>query len=71
MASLETVSESIQQAWALLLHQWQTTASLWRDAAQLRFQKSYMEEYEPTISAALRELEQLDRVIAQARRSVE
>ena len=70
MAPLSTAAESLQSAWQRLAHQWQTTVSLWGDAAQRRFQKGYMDEYEPTISAALKELGQLDQVIAQARRAV-
>ena len=70
MAALKTVSENMQQAWKLLLHQWQMTASLWSDAAQRRFQKTYMEEYEPAVAATLRELGQLDQVITQARKNV-
>ena len=70
MGSVGAASENIQQAWKQLSHQWQATASLWRDAAQRRFQKSYIEEYEPVVSAVLREMGQLEQVIAQARRSV-
>ena len=70
MASIKAASESIQESWRLLLHQWQRTASLWSDAAQRQFQKSYMDEYEPAVIATLRELGRLEQVVAQARRSV-
>lgn len=70
MASPQAAGDTLQQAWKSLLDQWRTTAALWRDAAQSRFEKSYMEEYGPTVAATMRELGQLGQVIAEARRNV-
>jgi len=70
MAALQICYESMRAAWTVLLRQWQASSSLWGDAVQHRFQKSYMEDYEPAVVAALRELAQLDQVIAQAKRHV-
>jgi len=70
MGSLGTAGEYIQNAWKQLSRQWQTTASLWRDASQRQFAKEYVEEYEPVISAALKALDHLDQVIAQAEKNV-
>lgn len=70
MPSLKSAGDSLQQAWKALLDQWRTTAALWGDAAQSRFEKGYMDEYEPAVAATMRELGQLDQAIAEARRHV-
>ena len=70
MPSHYTTEECLRQGLSLLLHQWQATSSLWSDAAQYRFQKTYIDEYEPVVSSVLAELSQLDRVIEQAKRAV-
>jgi uncharacterized protein YukE len=70
VGSLKAASESILSAWKALARQWETTSNLWNDKVRQRFQKNYMEEYEPLISAALNGLGQLDQVIAQARQNV-
>jgi hypothetical protein len=70
VSSLMNAADTIQQSWVLLSHQWRTTESLWTDAVERQFEKVYMEEYEPCVFSALRELSRLDQVIAQARRDV-
>lgn len=67
---MRNASETILHTWRSLKRQWETTSSLWNDAVKHRFQKTYMDEYEPVVSSVLKELDNLQEIIAQARRHV-
>lgn len=71
MDPFDAAHESVQDAWKLVVGQWLLTSSSWRDAPSHRFQKVYMSEYEPAVSSALKGLDQLRRVISEARKTVE
>ncbi len=60
----------IDNEWHLLQRQWQVTTGLWNDFARHRFEREYMQTYEPTVFAALKELDRLAQVIAQAQKEV-
>lgn len=68
--SLNAASESLQQALKLLMHQWRATSAQWKDAVGRRFEKNYMDEYEPIARATLKQLGELEQAIDLARRNV-
>lgn len=70
MGSLKPTRDQIYSEYARLVRQWYATGSQWNDAARLRFEKEFWQEYEPIVRAALDKMELLDRVIEQARREV-
>ena len=70
MSPLASSAMGIENAWKALSHQWQTTASVWKDAARRTFQAKYMDAYEPVIMEAVREMLALDHVIDQANKDV-
>ncbi len=70
MSSLSQSHEQLQSEWSRFQHQWQTTASQWNDTARYRFERDFIQAYEPAIAAVLKELAKLDQVIAQAQRAV-
>jgi hypothetical protein len=60
----------IDNEWHLLQRQWQVTTGLWNDAARHRFEREFIQGYEPTVLTTLKELDKLTQVIAQAQREV-
>lgn len=70
MSSLSNARAGLENAWELLQQQWQTAISLWNDPVRLRFEREYWQEYEPTLRAALKEMDRLAAVIAQVQREV-
>lgn len=70
MTSLVRVRESIQNEWARLQRQWQTTTDLWNDPVRHRFEHDFWVEYERIIGPTLNELDRLALVLAQAQREV-
>ena len=70
MPSLRSVRETLQSAAEQLARQWQVSSTLWHDSVQRTFLERYMGEYEPTVSAALKGLRQLEQTIDQAKRAV-
>lgn len=70
MTNLSQAHSQIQDTWRLLSRQWQATAAQWNDAARLRFEREFIQEYEPTVRTTLKELDKLAQVITQAQKEV-
>ena len=70
MSQLIQVREQLLREWQRLKHQWDLTSSQWRDEVRYRFEKEFWQEYEPTINSYIKELDNLNRIIDQARHEV-
>jgi hypothetical protein len=53
MSNLYQVAEQLQGEFSRLQSQWHTTASMWDDNARRRFEREFMEGYEPVIHSVL------------------
>jgi len=71
MSSLGQARNQLQNAWSRLQDQWQGASDRWHDVVRQRFERDSWGEYERTLPAALKELDRLAEVIAQARREVQ
>lgn len=60
----------LEHAWGSIQRQWHCTEEQWQDAVKDRFQREFWEEYEHVVPAALKEIGQLEQVIAQIQREV-
>lgn len=56
--------------WKRLSQQWQATSEKWNDLVRHRFEREFMQAYEPEVFAVLAQLQQLERVIARAREEI-
>jgi hypothetical protein len=63
--------EKLLGEWQRLQGQWQVANEKWRDLLRHRFEREFMQSYQPTVVTALKEMDKLDKVIAQARRELE
>ena len=71
MSQLIRAREQILGEWQRLKQQWDITSSQWGDAARFRFEQEFWQEYEPTINAYIKQLDNLNSIIDQARQEVE
>ncbi len=53
------------------LQAWDQAKTSWRDAKQREFEKNYIESLPDDISAAIRVIEEIDKIITKARRDCE
>ena len=53
-----------------MLQQWNRTTALWNDPVRHRFERDFWQEFERVIHPALKEMDKLAAVIAQAQREV-
>ena len=53
------------------LQSWDQVKACWRDSRQRAFEKDYIETLPDDISAAIRVIEELDKIITKARRDCE
>jgi len=67
MSQLVQVREILLDEWKRLKYQWEVTSSHWNDAGRNRFEREYWQEYEPTINAYIKDLDNLNQIIDQAR----
>ncbi len=70
MSNLGNSRDQLSSEWLSLQRQWQTTAAQWNDAVRHRFEREFIQEYEPVVLTTLKELDKLTQVIAQAQREV-
>jgi len=70
MSQLIRAREKILGDWQSLKKQWEETSSQWGDAARYRFEREFWQEYEPTINSYIKQLDNLNSLIDQARREV-
>jgi len=70
MTSLRENGEHLLEEWKRLNYQWDLTSGEWTDSAKYRFEREFWQVYEPSLSNALKTLEQLAQVIDQSRRDV-
>ncbi len=63
--------EKLRGEWQKLHHQWLTTSEQWRDLLRYRFEREFMQEYQPTIMVTLDKMQKLEHLITQARRELE
>lgn len=63
--------EKLLGEWQRLQHQWQATSDQWRDLLRHRFEREYMQAYQPAVMTILKEMDKLDNIINQARRELE
>ena len=70
MSQLIRAREQILVEWQRLKQQWEYTSSQWGDAARSRFEREFWQEYEPTINSYIKQLDNLNSVIDQARQEV-
>ncbi len=70
MSQLIRAREQILGEWQRLKQQWQATSSQWGDAARFRFEREFWQEYEPTINAYIKQLDNLNSIIDKARQEV-
>jgi hypothetical protein len=67
---LRLASERILDEWRRLANQWEITCDLWRDVVRHRFDRDFMQAFEPGILSAVDEMDNLAMLIAQARQEV-
>lgn len=70
MSDLISARARLENEWHLLKDQWQATSAQWNDVVRHRFERDFMQEYEPVIRSALKGMDRLAAVIAQAQREV-
>ncbi len=70
MTGVGQASSQLRNAWARLTDQWQATADRWHDLVRQRFERDFLQEYERAVPLAIREMDQLADLLAQARREV-
>lgn len=70
MSNLSNARARLENEWTLLRRHWEMTAALWNDPVRYRFEREFWQDYEPALHAALKEMDELARVIDQARREV-
>lgn len=59
-------NESIRAEWRLLLSQWKSARTQWRDPVALRFERDFWRQYEEEVPRFLQILDQLDDVLERA-----
>ncbi len=62
--------EKLLGEWQRLQHQWQATSEQWRDLLRHRFEREFMQAYQPGVMTALKEMDKLDNIINQAQREL-
>ena len=70
MSQLRNGREQIIDEWKRLKQQWEATSSQWGDAARYRFEREFWQAYEPIINAYIKQLDNLDNIIDQAKQEV-
>jgi hypothetical protein len=70
MSQVSSARQQIQEALSRLMQQWQHASERWRDHNQASFGKQFIDQYQPTISPALKSMDYLDNTIEQARSQV-
>lgn len=69
--AMKQSQDKLLKEWQKLQHHWLATSEQWRDLLRHRFEHEFMQEYEPTIMLTLGKMQQLEHLIAQARRELE
>lgn len=67
---MKQAQEHLRQEWLRLETQWQKAGEQWRDLLRHRFEREFMQAYEPTVFDTLQEMRKLEEIIARARREV-
>jgi hypothetical protein len=62
--------EKLLGEWQRLQHQWQATGGQWRDLLRHRFEREFMQAYQPAVTTVLKEMDKLDNLINQAQREL-
>ena len=62
--------EQIENAWRTLQNQWRASCEQWNDPVRHRFECEFWEDYECAVPDALRQMNHLAEVTAQARQEV-
>lgn len=70
MANLSMTITQLGSAGKVLRQRWEDTTAVWNDPVRWSFEKEHWTPLDEQAQATQREMEQLARVIAQARRSV-
>lgn len=70
MSNLIQNHDQISNSWKNLTIQWSVTSDMWGDDAKGRFEKEFWNDYEPTLTSFLKELERLNQIIDQAQQNV-
>ena len=67
---MKQAQEHLRQEWLRLAAQWRFADSQWQDLLRHRFEREYMQLYEPTVSSTLNAMQKLDKLIEQAKREL-
>lgn len=70
MSALDDSREALRAHWRVLLQEWSAACEMWRDEVRDRFEKEYWQDFSQVVPRTLEELEQLARMLDQARRGV-
>lgn len=70
MSAIADAQEQLNHGWRSLQRHWQATCGRWKDSQQRQFERRFWQEFERTVPATLKGIEQLAKVIAQAQREL-
>lgn len=70
MSEVRRARERIEDSWRMLQNQWQTSCGQWDDVVRQHFEQEFWQDCERVIPPALREMQKLTEILAQARREV-
>jgi len=70
MTNLGSIRADMDMEWTSLRQSWQRTSAHWGDELHDRFEREFMDAYEPAIRAAQVQLDRLQSLLSEARRSV-
>jgi hypothetical protein len=69
MSRVSDASQSLKTSWQRVRLNWQDACTAWNDSVRQDFEHQYWHEFETRIPRVIGEMDSLDRVIEQARRS--
>ncbi len=69
-SSLEARIDQLKSAWKRLSVRWEETKTVWNDPVRWGVERKHWKSLESQVQAVLKEMDQIDQVISQARHSV-
>lgn len=66
MSAVRQYLDGLLEQWRLLQAQWGATRDLWHDPVRHYFEREFWQQYEEVMPPLLKDMDRLDRVIAEA-----
>lgn len=70
MSQLIQIKDQIWGGFSQMNSQWNYTTHFWNDDVRYRFERDFIQKFPPLIQAYMKQVEQLDRAIEQAKKDV-